>query len=608
MLTTGTLGTNLAYCQADAARNGLNMRGKQFTKYGLKWTTQDSALIELTCIRRGGFWTEAGQQYGLGLFHHYKELQRALWPQKSWHRWNDLILSEMVRGGILGIMGPASSAKTHEAACYALCVYWAFPNTTTILCSSTTREMLDLRIWGEIKKYWRKAKQIRPSLPGFITESTQSITTDGRDVEGREFRNGIKGVPCKRGGQWQGLGDYVGVKNAIVILIADECQLMQTGFFDSISNLNTNPRFELKALGNPKDPTDPLGVICEPKAGWESIENDSKSKVWETRLWNGRCIQLVGTDSPNYDYPEGAEPFKFLIGRRAIQQAKEYYGENSWQYQMMCLGVIPSGLEARRVITRALCDKFGATEPVVWWNAEQTKLLGIDAAYGAVGGDRCVAIELWMGKDRDGRLVLAMQGAPIIIPVSAKKNELPEDQIVHFVHQYCDQTGIEPGNVFLDGTGRSSLISAFARLWSAAVTPIQFDGRATDRPVRAGSDTPRCNDVYGKFVTELWYMARLAIETQQIKGLTLSVVLEGQMRVWDFVEKGKIDVESKDQTKKRLGRSPDLFDAFVTGIEGARRRGFQIEPLGQKARKLNLDWLIDLRNSYEAVRRQDVLF
>jgi hypothetical protein len=37
-----------------------------------------------------------------------------------------------------------------------------------------------------------------------------------------------------------------------------------------------------------------------------------------------------------------------------------------------------------------------------------------------------------------------------------------------------------------------------------------------------------------------------------------------------------VDVEPKEKTKQRMGRSPDLWDSFVVALEVARRRGFMI--------------------------------
>jgi hypothetical protein len=143
----------------------------------------------------------------------------------------------------------------------------------------------------------------------------------------------------------------------------------------------------------------------------------------------------------------------------------------------------------------------------------------------------------------------------------------------------CERRGISPANFGFDSTGRGSLMSAFARLWSSAVVPIEFGGNATERPVSNGIDV-LCKDYYSKFVTELWWSIRLVIEGGQFRGMTEDVMMEGCSREWTMVGKNKIEVEPKDKTKQKTGRSPDLFDSLAAGVEMARRLGFKIERIG----------------------------
>jgi hypothetical protein len=129
--------------------------------------------------------------------------------------------------------------------------------------------------------------------------------------------------------------------------------------------------------------------------------------------------------------------------------------------------------------------------------------------------------------------------------------------------------------VGFDSTGRGTLMSAFARLWSPEVVPIEFGGRPTDRPVRKG-DPKTEREAYGKMVTALWYSSRLLIESKQLRKLPREVAEEGSMREWGISRTGLIDVEPKHKTKERMGRSPDLWDSFVVALEMARRTGFEI--------------------------------
>jgi hypothetical protein len=261
------------------------------TLYGARWGTNDAAEIELACIAKGGRWNdELGQACGNGLFYHVKRFQEIVWPEKTWHKWNNLLVENLCNFRRVGILGPASSGKTHECACFALVMYWARPDQTAILCSSTTRDMLQLRIWGEIKKWFRKAKERCSWLPGHLLDYKLMLTTEGKEIEGREFRDGIIGLACKVGDTYVGIGAFAGVKNDFVYLFADEAQFMAKGFYESVSNLSKNPFFQLVAMGNPKDPTDALGVVCEPEEGWETVDRTRRNKVWKTKLPGGICV------------------------------------------------------------------------------------------------------------------------------------------------------------------------------------------------------------------------------------------------------------------------------------------------------------------------------
>jgi hypothetical protein len=430
------------------------------------------------------------------------------------------------------------------------------------------------------------AKQRFPGLiPGNLIESRQRIITDSRfeDADGRDFRNGICGVPCKRGGSYVGLGSFAGIKNKRLRMVADECHLMNRVFVDAIANLNKNPDFKCVALGNPKDTTDALGVICEPAAhlgGWDgAIDQGPKTKTWPTRFDRGICVQLVGSDSPNLDGKLGIP----LIDQTAIDADIAFYGRESLQYTMMDEGRMPRGQGLRRVITRQMCLKFGAMEEAVWKNDKRTKVGFLDAAYGSVGGDRCVFGELQFGSDPNDKQLLVLIET-MLVPVSVEVNELPEDQIAKFVKEQCENRGIPPQQFGFDSTGRGTLVGAFGRLWSPYVVPIEFGGKPSERPVTwlPTDNKITCRDYYSKFVSELWYSVALTIQSGQFRGMTEEVMNEGSMREWGIVGANKIEVEPKDKMKLKTGRSPDLFDALVAGVEMARRLGFIITMIRAK--------------------------
>lgn len=927
---------------------------KSAEAYGLHWQTDNPIEIELECIRRGGLFEIDGKRYGLGLVEHYQRLEKALWPEVVRNRWGDFLLSNFLFNRITGVMGPANSTKTSSAGRFALLSYFAFPHETTILVSSTDARSLELRIWGEMKKFFALAKRRWPECPGHLIGSRQMIVTaetEDTDYEDdtfiRDYRNGILGIPCVvsghfvgiakycfaagtpvdtpvgprpietirpgdfvltaagpnrvvetfthiapvmvrvvtrdgrkiectpdhpfftqygwveasnltpnhrlftayetlsilqegnaqlspapkvlfealrndqlheemqgvrdcirsqgrkgdflfkalqrevdhvaagycsadsseqgLGGNWQkyqswnskqsggdessgyhngstdsggtlgnaqaqlvhttaawtegiresrqrlsadrsrgcsvgghagstleprgsfrpeprgrlsallppgfgmagretgcGIGrrdshasqtdsdrppkgsrpvgtwvDHVallkrgghsrygarqsgyrvynlqveghpsysvngvivhncGIKNKRIFLIADEASFMASAFFDSIANLNKNHGFKAIALGNPQDPGDSLGLICEPhesEGGWDGVIQGVKTTSWRCRMPETRCVQLVGTDSPNFDVPDNVpEPFPFIIGRKAIKNDLEYYGPNSLQFQMMDLGVMPKNAQARRVLTRTLCDEHGVRAQPIWADAQQTQLLGLDASYSAVGGDRTSLTHLAFGRGISGRDLAAMLAPPIIIPIKNPKRS-PEEQIAVAVREYAEKHNIPPERVFFDSTGRGTLMSAFARLWSPMVVPIEFGGKASERIVSNVIKVPAFEH-FSKRVTEIWFTVRYLIESDQLCGLTEDVIEEGCMREWGMVTGNRVEVESKDKTKQRMGRSPDLFDSLGVGIEGARTLGLQIQRLAEPMDAAKFDQLLrQMADNYQRLHR-----
>ena len=430
--------------------------------------------------------------------------------------------------------------------------------------------------------------------------------------------NGVVVHNCKKGQSFQGIEEFVGVKNKKVMLVADELQFLPSVFLDSIANMNKNKWFRCLGLGNPKDITDALGRLCEPAAhigGWDSgIDQTNESKVWETRFSHGVCVHLPGPDSPNLDGKLGIP----LITQEQMDSDVAFYGKDSIQWAMMDCGRMPRGLASRRVITRQMCLKFRALEDPVWKDTNRKKIGFLDAAYRGVGGDRCVFGWLEFGEEAStptgsevvsailsqsiispsGNQVLAL-AETMVVPVKLDMTETPEDQIAQFVKGQCESIGIDPSNFFFDSTGRGSLMNAFGRLWSPLVNGVEFGGAASkDRKVSADIDVV-CYDHYFNMVTELWFNASYLIQSGQFRGMTEDVMAEGCMREWGWQGK-RIQVETKDKMKIKSGRSCDLFDSLVVGVEGARRRGFIIKRQAAVAHKrVDNRWKRDLKERAE---------
>lgn len=423
---------------------------------------------------------------------------------------------------------------------------------------------------------------------------------------------------------------FVGIHNKRVHILGDEIHLLPRAFVDSASNLSKCPKFLMDGLGNPNETTNALGFLGEPSnelGGWEGgIDQTPGTKSWPTRMPNGIALQYPGSDSPNIfdengnDVPE-PPPYPFLMTRQQMEDDAKIWGRDDWHYAMMNDAKMPRGQGTRRVITRQECERKGATLEPFWRDTHQTKIASLDAAYRGVGGDRCVFTEMWFGKEAEsnpmlseatpdfisqkhnepaGRNLISMVDQ-LVIPISGEKDApAPEDQIVTFCKSQLDARGIPYGNLYYDAGMKTSLVQAFARAGMSSTNTVDFGGKPTENSVSAEIPT-RCCDYYQKFVTELWYSVRMAIEAKQFRNLSKECMWELCAREWKHsIGSNRIEVETKAEMKEKSGRSPDLADSLAIAMFGARQRGFQIGKLAPpRMPRSGPDWRDSIRKMGE---------
>jgi hypothetical protein len=586
--------------------------------YGLSWPKgSDPLKIERMFIRSGGYITKLGKKYGRGLFHHYRHAMTLCWPDEDHHRWSDLMLRNFLDNRITAVSGSRDSSKTHTMSKFGLIDYWMFPECTLSLMSSTDLRGLQLRIWGDIKDLTTRAKERFPWLAGKVVESLHGIFTDELNEENeiRDIRKGLIAIPClDRKGTWVGgLEKFVGIKQKRRRVYGDEVQFMHQEYLTILSNLDKGD-FRGVFVGNALANGKALDKLSEPIEGWDNHPEPTKTEVFRNRF-GGITITLVGTDSPNYDFPaDQPSRYSYLVDREDEKRVGERYGRQSEQYYSQIVGIRKPGLMSNRVLTQQMCEENGAFNQCIWKGiADTTKVYGLDAGY---GGDRCVAGWGEFGEDVEGNTIFRVQ-PPKVVPISV--NSDPEDQIAMFVRTDCMENGIPASNMFFDAGMRATMATSLAKLFSPDVNAINFGGNPTNRPVSNdeyvydrithAKRLKRCDEHYIKFVTEMWFSVRLTVLSRQMRELPKDVAEEFYSREWTKEKGDRYELETKDETKKRTGMSPDLADWACILIEGARRLGFVIERCKDANSNVNnrYDWLVKEVDKHKRFMRKNEL-
>ena len=580
----------------------------KFEKYGLLWKSgTDPLAIEFEMLRRND---------GKVKTPHYLAAHKLLWPEDEQHRWFVLGLKSIVENDISVFLGCASSGKTYTMAVHALIDFFCFPKTSFALISSTEKRSLEIKVWGRVKELFNRAKHNYEWLPGCVLESSMAITPEEIDEDGefaRQLNVGVVCVPCVSGGRFVGMGKFQGAKpphspgkfDGRLKHYGDEAAVMQSSFLDAYSNWMVSNSGKVKAFkgvmsGNPTDISDPLCIASEPEGGWDSYHDTEKTQEWTSKWYNAHVVAFDGRDTPNNDDPN--KQFPFLVSKEFVDGLRATHGEDSWQLFQQGIGKPSRGMVSNRVITIGLCERNKAFENPVWNDKNFTDIYPVDIAYG--GGDRCVGGRIRIGFDISGKQIVEV-GTPEIIPIKMNANAEAEEQISEYLNRRLDELNIQPENCFYDSFGRGTMGNALAKKFgSNCPIPVDSGARPTTRPVRfdlfvqdkdGQKRLKRCDEHYSKFVTEMWFSTREAIESQQVRSLPKEVANEGQLRLYQIVSGNRIEVETKDEMKKRVRKSPDLYDWFAIGIEGCRQRGFKIQRMpAEQVQKENvlLNWFI----------------
>ena len=569
-------------------------------RYGLDWGSADPLQIEFQFIRGGGFVTIGRQKFGLGLFEHFKAAQTLCWPDDDHHRWSDLILSSIFENRISVIMGSRDSSKTRTVSKWALLDYWSQPNDTLILMTSTDTRGLEMRVFGDIKNLHERAKERFPWLPGNVVDSKHGIFTDDVSTgdEVRDMRRGIIGIPCLSSqGEYMGMAlkNFAGIKQKRRRLVGDELQFIPREYLKVLDSLDKGD-FKAAMLGNPiADNGKALDEVSEPKEGWSSLGEVTKTRVWPNK-YNGVTVNLVGIDSPNFD---AATPnrYDYMVDQSDVDRvSKRPGGKDSIEWWSQIMGVRKSGAVSNKVLTVSEIREYGGFDGVVWLADDAVKVYSIDAGF---GGDPCVRTWLKFGREVGGQDVIEF-GDQRVIPILMSSKLTAEEQISHYARAECLTLGIPFANVFFDAGMYATLAVWMSRLLSSEVNAVNFGGTATQRPV--SNDTfvfddkmqqrrlKTCYEAYSKFVTELWFSVRLAAQCRQLKKFPREAAEEFGRRQWEYVSNDRYELEKKDDYKLRYGgESPNNADSLAIGVEGARQRGFQIKAMKPVSESQNED-------------------
>lgn len=528
--------------------------------YGIPIPRGASRLsVELQCYAEN---RPAGKG-GLGKLEHFKRAWRLAWPRFAWNEWVELLLWAWCTYRVIAVIGHTRASKTYGTAHAAYLDFCAAPFETMTSLTTVTFDGLKIRMWADLMMAIETASFRCPFVP---RSSSNEMKVVHGGVSKAEEKFIIEGFATSKTKDSAGRIQGKHANRRRVVL--DEAQELPDIIYRALANAMSAPDFVGMLLANPVDKQTEFGAQCEPKAGWESVHDTDL--FWETKDGN-ICLHFDGLQSPNVK--AGKVVFDFLIRPDYIESIRAKYGEDSLEWWMYVRGFFPPDGTVARVWTETLVERAKA---VIEFDFQPVRCASLDPAF---EHDDCVLAFADYGKLRDGQTALNCVKSEKLMTKSGRGIEPKDYQIAHQVMKRCEEEGVKPSEFIMDKTGGGRGVYAILQKeWSYDIHGVEYGGSPTDRVLKAG-ETDKCEDLYLYFVTELYFRTRAFAEEGLVGGLrnldpkTIEDLTSRRYMVRKSGEHSKVQIETKAEVKKRIGRSPDYGDTFSQFGELMARKG-----------------------------------
>lgn len=383
------------------------------------------------------------------------------------------------------------------------------PGTARVVSTAPTFPQVEAILWSEINDAAAKAAGL-----------------------GRPFRGRVLGTQWKIGNRLMAFGrkpadhnvhGFQGIHATYVLVIIDEACGIVPQFWTAAKALTTGRHCRILALGNPDDPASKFAEYCQ----------DDE--------WNVFTISAFST--PNFTgEPVPPELSEVLVNHEYVEDMRKEFGEESPTYVSKVLGEFPEDSDDG-VIRLSALRSCAMPQETPRTEAELTPVeLGVD--FGA-GGDTTVIRErrgmvvgrTWRTGSRDGM------------------------HVVGLVLQAIRETGATAVKADVIGIGYG-LVARLRELGengvhSAKIVPVNVSEKAIEetRFMRQRS--------------EIWWMGRQLAEDRRwdLSGLEERdrerLISQLVAPHYKLDSSGRVQVETKDDTRERINRSPDDADALL---------------------------------------------
>lgn len=387
------------------------------------------------------------------------------------------------------------------------------PGEAFVVSTAPTAKQVEAVLWREVNKAAAKARAKHDPFIGRV------LTT--------EWKLGNELIAFGRKPADHDPTAFQGIHARYVLVVLDEACGIPIELWIAANSLATNEDCRILAIGNPDDPTSHFAKVCTPDSGWN-------------------VLTISAFDSPNFtDEVVPAELKLMLVGQTYVDEMAADTGVGSPIYVSKVLGEFPEDAADGVIMASSLTKCRLADQEHPPEQLEPIEL-GVDVG-GSETGDKTVIRERRGCKA--GRVWRCQSG----------ESEIVADTILAAI--------VEAGatKIKIDSVGIG---------WGVAghLNRMREEGKHTAQIVKVNVGSAAQNPVrFPRLRHEIWWeVGRRHSEfgTWDLGEIDDKTAADLLAPKWRVNPRGQIQIEEKDETRKRLGRSPDDGDALLLAFYG----------------------------------------
>lgn len=438
------------------------------------------------------------------------------------HRWDGTeeplytVAKELAAGHSVAVSSATGVGKTYLGAVLLLWFLDCWEGSEVITLAPK-RDQLSLHLWKEVRRLWPLFKQLHPQA--MLLQSMQLRMRPHDDEDGTGGWGAV-GFPCGVSADEEVANRARGFHNEHLLFIVEETTGVHDSLLNAIALTCVAPHNLRLFFGNPDSDQDALALA-------------------------GRSPNVVAVRASALDHPNVVTGDPLLVpgatSRQVLDEWREKYGEGHPLFDSRARGIAP-GQAKHALIRREWCDAAIARAKDPEWAAVATRgaaAAGVDVA----------------ASDEGDKAALAFGRGPCCLELRAAPCPDPNAYGRHHVWPLVDSGLVKPERIGVDTVGVG--VGCVKELKRLGAEVQALNGGEAFWKQYAGDEK------FGNLRCQMYWQVRTDLHHELI-GMPDDPELVADLTAprWE-TRGGKIWVESKEDFKKRLGRSPDKGDAFV---------------------------------------------